>query len=109
MGIDSISLNDDSLVTATKTVLDVERRLRQRAGNQPHRVTYSLEQPGELLRELSHPGGGHRSRWAPQRQLLFFLRSQTQPGFNLASRCDPADVSRPMESSTGCSGPSRAH
>ncbi len=50
LGIDSMSLNPDSLVSTTIRVLEVERRTRRRDGGAPERAS-------ALRQELSHPGG----------------------------------------------------
>jgi pyruvate,water dikinase len=57
IGIDSISLNADALVGTTKKVLDVEHRLGRRAAPHEREAVPLSDEPDELLRELSHPGG----------------------------------------------------
>ncbi len=72
IGIDSMSLNPDTVVPTTRAVLEVERRLgrqtREGSGRQPIGSTASgarpsaasrgvAPQPEAIVRELAHPGG----------------------------------------------------
>jgi pyruvate, water dikinase len=56
IGIDSMSLNADSVVATTRAVLEVEKRLGRgpETGRCDHRIV--LDRAAELERELSHPG-----------------------------------------------------
>ena len=56
IGIDSMSLNADTVVATTRTVLEVERRLGRRPETGPCDSRTLLNRPVELERELSHPG-----------------------------------------------------
>ncbi|HUJ67019.1 MAG TPA: phosphoenolpyruvate synthase [Acidimicrobiales bacterium] len=56
IGIDSMSLNADTLVATTKAVLEAERRLADRAASEPRVAHVDLVCSHELERELSHPG-----------------------------------------------------
>jgi pyruvate, water dikinase len=56
IGIDSMSLNADTLVATTKAVLEAERRLADRSAPEPHVSHVDLVRSHELERELAHPG-----------------------------------------------------
>jgi len=56
IGIDSMSLNADTLVATTKAVLEAERRLADRSAPEPRVHRVDLVCSHELERELSHPG-----------------------------------------------------
>jgi len=56
IGIDSMSLNADTLVATTKAVLEAERHLADRSGAEPCVSHVDLVGSYELERELSHPG-----------------------------------------------------
>ncbi len=56
IGIDSMSLNADTLVATTRSVLEVEQRLGRRPETGRCDSRRVLNRPVELERELSHPG-----------------------------------------------------
>jgi pyruvate,water dikinase len=57
IGIDSMSLNADTVVATTKAVLEVERRLRHRSAPAPLDYNDNFDRADELERELARPGG----------------------------------------------------
>jgi pyruvate, water dikinase len=57
IGIDSISLNADTLIATTKTVLDAEQRLRQQIRREADYSWEAGHHTAALARELAHPGG----------------------------------------------------
>jgi pyruvate,water dikinase len=57
IGIDSMSLNADTVVATTKVVLEVERRLRQPRPRATLVLNGKFERAEGLERELARPGG----------------------------------------------------